>query len=52
MTNEQWQNIQMADPEISTIVSLSRKKKLSKRKGTAKDTDDLRTMLRLDTTLY
>ena len=25
MTNEQWQNIQMADPEISTIVSSLRK---------------------------
>ena len=40
MTNKQWQHIQMADPEISTIVSLLRKKKLSKRKGTAYDTDD------------
>ena len=46
MTNEQWQIIQMADPEISTLVSLLRKKKLSKRKGTTKDPDDLRTMLR------
>ena len=46
MMNEQWQNIQKADPEISTRVSFLRKKKLSKRKGTAKDTDDLRTMLR------
>ena len=46
MTNEQWQNILMADPEISTIISLLKKKKLSKRKGTAKDTDDLRTMLK------
>ena len=36
----------MADPEISTIISLLKKKKLSKRKGTAKDTDDLRTMPR------
>ena len=46
MTNEQWQNIQMADPEISTIISLLKKTKLSKRKGTAKGTDYLRTMLR------
>ena len=45
MTNEQWQNIQMADSEISTIISLLKKKKLSKRKRTVKDTDDLRTML-------
>ena len=46
MTNEQWKNIQIADPETSTIISLLKKTKLSKRKGTAKDTDDLRTMLR------
>ena len=29
MTNEQWKNIQMADPEISTKISLLKKKKLS-----------------------
>ena len=46
ITNEQWQNIQMADPEIGTTIALLKKKKLSKRKGTVKDTDDLRTKLR------
>ena len=45
MTNEQWQNIQMVDLEIGTIVALLRKETLQK-KGTVKDTDDLRTMLR------
>ena len=42
----QVKTIQMADPEISKIISLLKKRKLSKRKGTVKDTDDLRTMLR------
>ena len=34
------------DPEIGTTVALLKKKKLSKRKGTVKDTDDFRTILR------
>ena len=32
ITNEQWQNIQMADPEIGTTIALLKKKKLSKEK--------------------
>ena len=46
MTNEQWQTIQSADPDLSVIISLLKKRTLSKRKGNAKDSDDLRTMLR------
>ena len=46
MTNEQWQTIQSADPDLNVIITLLKKKKLSKRKGNVNDSDDLRTMLR------
>ena len=40
MTNEQWQVIQSADPDLNVIITLLKKKKLSKRKGNANDSDD------------